>query len=341
MRECRVHPVLWTGALILGFLCSAPPASAALTGGPRLAAIYDSILQARFDAAREQMTHACPPAPDEACRVLEVVALWWEIQLDPNNRRLDDRFEAAAADAIRAGEQWTTREPQRAEAWFYLAGARAPLVQWRVLRGQRLQAAREGKSIKDALERALALDPTLQDAHFGIGLYHYYADVAPAALKMLRWLLLLPGGDRAQGLREMLQARNAGELLRGEADYQLHWLYFWYEEKPAAGLALLERLDRQYPSNPLFLQRIAEVQHEYFHDHAASAASWEALIARARDRRMPFPRVALAYLELGREYSHLGDRDRAIAALQIAIAAAPGDDVDDVRARARAVLKKF
>lgn len=329
-------------ALVLGLeLFPTSPAAGALTEGARLAAIYDSILQARFDTARAQLAQACPPAPLEACGALEVVALWWEIQLDPNNRRLDDRLQQSAAAAIRASEQWTTREPDRAEAWFYLAGSRAPLVQWRVLRGQRLTAAREGKAIKDALERALALDPTLHDAHFGIGLYHYYADVAPAALKALRWLLLLPGGDRAQGLREMLMARDRGELLGGEADYQLHWLYFWYEEDRDAGLALLRRLDQRYPSNPLFLRRIAEVQHEYFHDHAASAASWEALIGRAGAAPERFPRLAVAHLELGSEYAHVGDHDRAIAELRQAIDLAPDDDVDDIRARAQALLKKF
>ena len=46
-----------------------------------------------------------------------------------------------------------------------------------------LGAARDGKRIKDSLERALALDPRLQEAYFGIGLYHYYADVAPTAAK--------------------------------------------------------------------------------------------------------------------------------------------------------------
>ena len=124
-----------------------------------------------------------------------------------------DRFTELAASTIAANEAWTRREPQRAEAWFYLAGAYAPRVQWRVLRGERLGAARDGNTIRDALERALQLDPTLNDAYFGIGLYHYYADVAPAAAKILRWLLFLPGGDRVMGLREMLQARDKGELL--------------------------------------------------------------------------------------------------------------------------------
>ena len=44
---------------------------------------------------------------------------------------------------------------ERAEAWFYLGAAYGARVQWRVLREQRLAAARDGKRIKESLERAL------------------------------------------------------------------------------------------------------------------------------------------------------------------------------------------
>ena len=74
-------------------------------------------------------------------------------------------------------------------------------MQWRVLRVERLAAARDGKRIKEALERRHRARPALDDAYFGVGLYKYYADVAPAAAKFLRWLLLLPGGDRGEGLQ--------------------------------------------------------------------------------------------------------------------------------------------
>jgi tetratricopeptide (TPR) repeat protein len=211
----------------------------------------------------------------------------------------------------------------------------------RVFRGERLSAAREGKKIKTSLERALALDPALTDAYFGIGLYHYYAGVAPAALKMLRWLLLLPGGDRQQGLREMQQAREQGALLRGEADYQLHWIYLWYEHQPERALQLLRSLDARYPSNPVFLQRIGEVEDEYFHDHRASADAWAQLIARMRSGNALSTRIASAYLSLGIERRHLGDRDHARDALEIAITLAPRDDADDVIARARSQIKNF
>ena len=71
----------------------------------------------------------------------------------------------------------------------------------------------------------------MADAYFGIGLYHYYAAVAPPAARMLRWLLLLPGGDRTGGLDEMRRARAGGLLVRDEADYQLHIIDVWYEKQ--------------------------------------------------------------------------------------------------------------
>jgi len=300
----------------------AAPAAAALTEAARLSAIYDTILDARFGEAEQQIARACPPAPIEACKVLGVAALWWQIVLDPNDRSLDGRLQASADEAIASTAAWTRREPKNAEAWFYLAGSYGPSLQWRILRGERLSAARDATKVKSALERALSLDGSLQDAYFGIGLYHYYADVAPAAAKILRILLLMPGGNREQGLKEMLQAREHGQLLTGEADFQMHWLYLWYEHDPVRALELLQRLNARYPSNPRFLERIAEVQHEYLHDHPASAASWRTLIDRARGGSIREARLAetRARLGLAAELIELAQPDAAVEQLTAVVA---------------------
>ncbi len=268
-------------ALAVLILALAAPCEARLTGEAQLSAVYESILGARLDRADEQLQHACPPAPPAACQILGVVARWWRIQINPDNRADDRLFNERAAAAIEAAEQWTKREPQNAESWFYLAGAYAPLVQWQILRGERVSAARNGNRIRVALERTLQIDSTLADAHFGIGLYYYYADVAPAGAKLVRWLLMLPGGDRTKGLNEMSRARDGGALLRGEADYQLHLIYIWYEHRPQDAIALLRSLDQRYAENPLFLQRLAETYDTYLHDERASADAWQTLADRA------------------------------------------------------------
>ena len=267
-----------------------------LTAGPQLARVYDAILDARFDQVPGLLTQTCGPTPGAArsLSAARVVALWWQIQLDPKNRVHDERFRTRSDAVIAAIEAWTEREPTRAEAWFYLGGAYGARAQWRVLREERLAAARDGKRIKNSLEQALALDPSLQDAYFGIGLYHYYADVAPAALRMLRWLLLLPGGDRVQGLEEMLRARKDGQLLQSEADYQLHLIYLWYEKQPQRALQLLRDLRDRHPRNPLFPQLIADVQDVYLHDLQASRETWQALLEAAQARRVAEPAMSEA-----------------------------------------------
>jgi tetratricopeptide (TPR) repeat protein len=296
-----------------------------LTAAAPLSRVYDTIFDARFEQVPAELAKACPPAPAEVCRVLEAVSIWWQIQLDPNNTSRDREFLKTVNAAIDASEAWVEREPDRAEAWFYLGGAYGARVQWRVLRGERLPAARDGKRIKDALEQALALDPDLHDAWFGIGLYHYYADVAPAAAKVLRWLLFLPGGDRVKGLEEMLRARDEGDLLRSEADYQLHILYLWYEDNPQRALELLEALQLRHAENPHFPQLIAEVQDVYKHDLTASLRSWQGLLDAAQKHKVSLPEMAEARARLGiaLQLDRLFETDVAIEHLRAVIASHP------------------
>jgi len=272
--------------LACSLVALASTSEAALTGSARLAAAYESILSAQFDRADAQIKDACPPAPAEACQVLGVVSLWWRIQIDPGNRTRDARLNERARASVTAAEAWTTRDPKNAEAWFYLAGSYAPLVQWQVLRGERVGAARNANRVRAALEEALRLDPDMADAHFGIGIYEYYADVASTAAKIFRWLLFLPGGDRVKGLAAIDRTRTSGDLLRAEAEYQRYVIDIWYEHQPDEALALLRSLDARYPANPLFLQRIAELYADYLHDRRASAAAWQTLIDRAASDRV-------------------------------------------------------
>jgi len=370
---------LISGVIALALLLEvAFPVTAAsgLTGLAGLKTAYEALLNAHFDRAADALPTACGAAPREACDVLEATSLWWQILLDTHDTSRDAVFQREANEAVDLCEQWVAREPDRAEAWFYLGGAYGARVSWRVERGQRLAAARDGKRIKDALERALTLEPTLEDARFGIGLYKYYADIAPAAAKILRVLLLLPGGDKVAGLRDMQASEARGQLVAGEALYQLHWIYFWYERQPRRGLDALERLSARYPGNPHFLQRIGEVQVEQFHDAARSLAAWQRLtdtaaasgapqLAEVRgrlgaaeqldalfetDRSVPEIRrvlalaparpvgaVARAHLLLGRMLDRLGQRDEAVAAYRAAASApVPDGDPDDVRPQSRA-----
>ena len=300
---------------------SSAPAPRELRGVDGLVRAYDFILDARFDQVEPELRKACGPAPREACDVLAATALWWRIQLDPDSTALDQEFSTLVDRAIAATEAWAERAPTSAEAWFYMGGAYAARVQWRVLRDERLSAARDGKRILQALEESIRLDPTLDDAYFGMGMYKYYADVAPAAARMLRFLLLLPGGDRKVGLEQMRRARARGRLLQGEADYQLSIVYLWYENQTPGAINLLQALNEQYPGNPLFLAQIAHIQDTYQHDITASLATWRTLLAAAREQRANLPTLAETQARLGiaRMLENLHQTDHAIEQLQAVI----------------------
>ena len=329
VRGCAGAPVrvALAVAVALAFLLAFPSAqvSGGLTGAAQINRVYDAILDARFGDVPALLTETCPPAPRQVCGLLDTVALWWQIQLDPDNTSRDALFQSKVDASIAAMDAWTRAEPRRAEAWFYLGGAYGARGQHRVLRHQVLSAARDGKRIKEALERSLSLDPDLKDAYFGIGLYHYYADVAPAAAKLLRFLLLLPGGDRTEGLQEMLRARNGGQLLRSEADYQLHIIYIWYEHEPLKAIELVNGLRARYPHNPHFPQVVAEIQDVYLHDLTASLRSWQELLALAQSGTVLEPGMAEARARLGMatQLDRLYETDLAVDQLRAVIAAQP------------------
>lgn len=263
-----------------------------ITEAAHVARAYDLILDANFKELEKVLPATCPPAPLVACRGLEALSLWWQIQLDPDNRSMDAAFLTATNRAIAEAEKWTAAEPERAEAWFYLGAGYGVRAQFRVYRVERIAAARDGKRIKESLEKALAIDPSMHDAEFGIGMYRYYAGVAPAIFKVLRFLLLLPGGDRAGGLERLERASRLGLLVRGEAQFQIHVLYLWYEHKSKEALALIRDLQARYPHNPLFVQLEAEILDKYFHDHQASLKTSEHLLALARSNAVSRADVA-------------------------------------------------
>jgi tetratricopeptide (TPR) repeat protein len=330
MRE-RGH----AGVLVLacaGLLVSAAAASAApqppvkgLTHAPLLARAYDLVYDADFAGAEAELKRACGPAPAQACDLIGVAAQWWRIYLDLDNRSLDQAFKTRLNAVIAAGERWVAREPERAEAWFYLGAAYGVRVQYHGQRSEFLAAARDGKRIKHSLEQALALDPGLDDANAGLGLYQYYADVAPSVLKVLRWFLGLPGGDRVKGLEQLRRARARGVLLQAEAAYQIHLVDIWYENKSGEALDLLADLRARYPHNPLFLLNAAQVHEVYRSDRPAALAAYRSLVDGAQRGSLREPLLAETWGRLGAaaQFAALAEPDRAIDELRAVIARRP------------------
>jgi len=296
-----------------------------LTAPDAIARVLDLAYDADFAAAEMEAGRACGPAPPPACEVAKAAVQWWRVFLDVENRAHDRVLLQQVERAIAQTEQWTTREPHRAEAWLYLGAAYGVRSQFHVWRREFLPVIRDGKRIKTTLDRALAIDPGLHDAHFGIGLYRYYADLAPAILKFLRWIFRLPGGNRVEGLQQMDRTRNAGLLMRTEAAYQIYQADIWYEQRIDHARAMLEELRGRYPRNPLFLVNLAQLHEVYRNDRPAATAAYQALVDGARGGTLRAPELADPWGRRGLavQMDVLGESDRAVDHLQRLAATKP------------------
>ena len=199
--------------------------------------------------------------------LLDADANWWKIYLttanlvDPDvfdvvyakTSPYDSHFQELVTTAIQKSETEINagREAPRNQLYEGLAYAlRARLFG---LRDNDLATARAAKKMRALLLAATKSDPSLLDADAGLGLYNYFVDTLPSIVKMLKFLVGLPGGNRELGLQQQQRAADHGEWVRAEAKFYLAKDYSRGNEKQyAKSLQIFQELSQEYPDNVLW-----------------------------------------------------------------------------------------
>jgi tetratricopeptide (TPR) repeat protein len=139
-----------------------------------------------------------------------------------------------------------------AEMQFYAGMADALAARLYGLRGENRNAARAGVHAREHFLRAIAVDPDLADADFGLGLYNYYVDTLSGVARVLRFFMGIPGGSKQEGIRQLEHAIRVGSLTPAEARFYLAINLHSYDRQYERALAVAGPLVEKYPSNPLF-----------------------------------------------------------------------------------------
>jgi tetratricopeptide (TPR) repeat protein len=228
----------------------------------------NQLMDGDFDHAMEifrQIQKSDPESP--LGYIFEADVNWWKIYLIEGNLIDPDVFESLSEAvtpydtdfrrsdelAIRKAETRLQAHQDEARGYFYEGLAYGLRARLEALRQHALPTAHAGKKLRNLSLAALKLDPNLNDAYFGVGLYNYFEDTLPTYVKMLRFLILLPGGDRLEGLRQIQQAMEKGQLVTSEAKFHLAKNYSRpMERQSAKSLELFRQLEQQYPHNPLW-----------------------------------------------------------------------------------------
>jgi hypothetical protein len=206
--------------------------------------------------------------------LLEADAVWWRIYystanlVDPDvfitaehpTTPYDAGFENLLNAAIAKSEARIKANQEVARSHLYEGMAYGLRGRLAALRNKGLPTAKAAKKMRNLLIETLRLDPNLTDAYAGIGNYNYFVDTLSAIVKLLGFLIGLPGGSRAEGLRQMELATQKGDLTSGEAKFYLAKnLSRPSERQPERSLQLFQELERGYPNNPLWPMMVASL----------------------------------------------------------------------------------
>jgi tetratricopeptide (TPR) repeat protein len=180
--------------------------------------------------------------------VLEAYLTALVYSMDQSNDSLETVLLQQVNHAVDIAETYRERNHNNPEAYFYLAIGNGVEALYHVINRSFVKGYFSGRSTKKNLEKAIELDPRYFDAYFGLGVFHYYADLLPGMLKFIAGILGFEG-DRIRGRNEVYMAASKGEYFRIEGEFIYYTIGYFLEGEKTRSIRALKQLYQRYPSN--------------------------------------------------------------------------------------------
>jgi len=273
-------------ALLVAAMIAAPAApanGAGLTVSPEARQALDTLYRGDVPgsiAIAQKIQSREPESP--VGYLLESEALWWVrycnaveikygmVEAWKRSREPDDERLLRLADkAIEVAESHLARQ-ESAEMHFYKGMGWVLKVRVDGVRGDYRLAARAAVNGRSEMIRALELDPDLADATAMLGLYNYYVDTLSPIVKLLRFFMGIPGGNKETGVKQMETGMTRGVVLNVDIRFILARALRQYDQKYAEALGIAEPLVARYPQNPNFLLLLGNLNAELGRNPKAS-----------------------------------------------------------------------
>jgi len=310
-------------AIIL--LAGATRGAAQSAADPALVAAYDAYYRGDRAAADARFRQIAARPSDLAGAFGQLVVT--HARMGPDSAE-SPSFEQALDGLIgRASDRYGSDRSDD-EALFYLA------FSYTLRSGYKFEhqkgiigAARDGGHARGYADTYLKRHPDNGDVHLVRGLYNYFVDLAPSFVRMFRFLLFLPGGNRTTGLQDIEFAAAHGVYFGRTAQLQLVPIYGALEGRPAEAIAFGERLERELPANDDVAFALADV---YISPSVEARDRAGQVYERVLDRHRADPTADGAAARARAWYGLAGARfeawrcDEAMAILDRTIDAPPG-----------------
>jgi tetratricopeptide (TPR) repeat protein len=261
----RITGIYVAAALCYVLLAGAPALAGEIKLPPAATQAMDKMYSGDPDGAiavLRDLEHSQPENPLPV--LLEGEARWWKIYCSAleikygmidawkrGKKPEDDAFFLLADKVIDLAHAQIAKSDS-AEMHFYAGMGLALKVRLEVLRGENRAVARAGVAARAEFLRALELDPQMPDATAGLGLYNYYVDSLSTTVKILRFFMGIPGGNRSEGIRQMQVGIDHGVVTPTEMRFHLARNLRTFDYQYERAIRVAEPLVERYPGNPVF-----------------------------------------------------------------------------------------
>jgi tetratricopeptide (TPR) repeat protein len=268
-----------------------------------------------FEHANQEFSELVKLKPDHPAGYFFLAMIdWWKILLDLDDDSHDDEFFDKLDKVIDMCDKQLDKDENDITALFFKGGAIGFRGRLHANRNHWLRAANDGRQAIGIVQKAYELAPDNADILLGIGIYNYYAEVAPDKYPLLKPLMwFLPKGDTAKGIEQLQIASQHAKYARVEAAYFLAQLYFYFQKTYPAALQLASELSTKYPNNSLF-QRIVGRCNVVLNHLATADTIYSEVIRRYNEGRVGYNKAAAreAYYYVGMYYMSVNQPQEAL-----------------------------
>jgi len=214
-----------------------------------------------FKAAREILVDLRKEIPGHpVLSLMEALNIYWEnFPLTPDNPKSDE-FLSLLEDAVLKGESILEKDPESLEGLFFELFPRALYSEYWADNGKPGKVFPYLSNLYKHTLKGMEVQDRFKEFYFTSGLYNYYIEAYPEkhpAYKPIK--ILFQSGNKEKGLEQLIYCAENAVFVKNEARTFLAYIYMNYESNPLKASGYSAGLYREFPRNPLYVGRYAEI----------------------------------------------------------------------------------
>jgi len=214
-----------------------------------------------FGKAREIISELKKEIPGHpVLSLMEALNLFWEnFPLTSEHPKSID-FLDLLEDACMKGSKMLEKDPESLEGLFFELFPRALFSEFWADNGKPGKVFPYLNSLYQQTLKGMMVQDRFKEFYFTSGLYNYYIEAYPEkhpAYKPIK--LLFQSGDKEKGLKQLMVCAEHAVYVKHEARSFLAYIYMNYEDNPVTASIYASGLYKEFPKNPLYVGRYAEI----------------------------------------------------------------------------------